>query len=104
MVRREASRHGVSDAGERFRRAGMEPNKQRPVQSMGEVRDWERLFIGEIKAGHDSRIQPTRNEASTDLRSVATFLDAYLDRHLRPAGIRSLDTTAGRIKTLKQYF
>ena len=29
----------------------MEPGKQRPVQSMEEARDWERLFIGEIKAG-----------------------------------------------------
>jgi hypothetical protein len=29
----------------------MEPGKQRPIQSMEEARDWERLFIGEIKAG-----------------------------------------------------
>jgi integrase len=78
--------------------------KRRPVQSMDEVRDWERLFIGEIKSGRDPRIVPTRNETPTDLKNVATFLDAYLDRHLRPAGIRSLDTAAGRIKTLKQYF
>ena len=28
----------------------MEPGKQRPIQSMEEARDWERLFIGEIKA------------------------------------------------------
>lgn len=82
----------------------MEPHKQRPVQSMEEVRDWERLFIGEIKAGRDPRIKPTRNETPADLQTVARFLDAFLDRHLRPAGIRSLDTAAGRIKTLKQYF
>ena len=36
----------------------MEPSKQRPVQSMEEVRDWERLFVGEIKAGRDPRIRP----------------------------------------------
>jgi hypothetical protein len=82
----------------------MEPTRQRPVQSMEEVRDWERLFIGEIKAGRDPRIKPARKEAPTDLQSVAGFLDAYFERHLRPAGIRSLDTAAGRIKVLKQHF
>ena len=35
---------------------------------------------------------------------MAAFLDAYFERHLRPAGIRSLDSAAGRIKALKQYF
>jgi hypothetical protein len=29
----------------------MEPSRQRPVSSIEEARDWERLFIGEIKAG-----------------------------------------------------
>lgn len=28
----------------------MEPGKQREIQSMEEARDWERLFIGEIKS------------------------------------------------------
>ena len=81
----------------------MEASKQRPVQSMEEVRDWERLFVGEIKAGRDPRIKPARKETSTDLQNVTGFLDAYLERHLRPAGIRSLDTAAGRIKVLKQH-
>jgi hypothetical protein len=31
----------------------MEPGKQRPIQSMEEARDWERRFIGEVKAGLD---------------------------------------------------
>jgi integrase len=34
---------------------------------MEEVRDWERLFIGEIESGRDPRIAPTRNETPTDL-------------------------------------
>jgi hypothetical protein len=34
----------------------MDANRQRPVQSMEDVRDWERLFVGEIKAGRDPRI------------------------------------------------
>jgi len=33
----------------------MDPNKQRPIQSLEEARDWERVFIGEIKAGRDPR-------------------------------------------------
>lgn len=81
----------------------MEPGNQRPIESMEEARDWERLFIGEVKAGRDPRIKPVRKEVVTDLQHVAGFLDAYFERHLRPAGIRSLDTAAGRIKVLKQY-
>jgi hypothetical protein len=82
----------------------MELGKQRPIESMEEARDWERLFIGEIKAGRDPRIKPAGKEpAAADLKHVAGFLDAYFERHLRPAGIRSLDTAAGRIKVLKQY-
>src|SRR5206468_2723898 len=77
--------------------------KQRPVESMEEARDWERLFIGEIRAGRDPRIAPSVKEAPPDLQHVAGFLDAYFERHLRPAGIRSLDTAGGRIKVLKQY-
>ena len=45
----------------------MEPGKQRPIQSMEEARDWERLFIGEIKVdairtGHRfDHCRPARN-------------------------------------------
>jgi hypothetical protein len=70
---------------------------------MEKVRDWERLFVGEIKAGRHPRIRPACKEAPADLQRVAGVLDAYLERHLRPAGIRSLDTAAGRIKVLKQH-
>ena len=42
----------------------MEPGKQRPIQSMEEARDWERLFIGEIKAGRDPRIKPALKSAT----------------------------------------
>jgi integrase len=80
-----------------------EPGKQRPIESMEEARDWERLFIGEIKAGRDPRIRPAAKQRPADLQDVAGFLDAYFERHLRPAGIRSLDTAAGRLKVLKKY-
>jgi hypothetical protein len=43
-------------------------------------------------------------QTPADLQTVAGFLDAYFERHLRLAGIRSLDTATGRIKTLKRYF
>jgi integrase len=82
----------------------MDSGKQRPVESMEEARDWERLFIGEIKAGRDPRVKPVAKQQPADLQHVAGFLDAYLERHLRPAGIRSLDTAAGRIRVLKKYF
>jgi hypothetical protein len=47
----------------------MEPGKQRPIQSMEEGRDWERRFIGEIKAGRNPRHPPSRSiNVSTQLR------------------------------------
>ena len=59
----EHLRFDVMWRGKRFRLpvneyaiARMESGKQRPIQSMEEARDWERRFIGEIKAGLD----PTR--------------------------------------------
>ena len=52
----------------------MEPGKQRPIQSMEEARDWERLFIGEIKAGPrsspaSSRTMQAGSELATSRRS-----------------------------------
>ena len=74
----------------------MEPNKQRPVQSMEEVRDWERLFVGEIKAGRDPRLEPARKEKAPDIMHVSGFLDAYFETHLKPR-------TAHRLSTRSPY-
>ena len=82
----------------------MEPGKQRPIESLEEARDWARLFIGEIKAGRDPRVKPVRKERAPDIKHVTGFLDAYFESHLKPAGIRSLDTAGGRLKVLKRYF
>ena len=69
----------------------MEPGKQRPIQSMEEARDWERRFIGEIKAGRDPRHPPSRStQVSTEIGDVSAFLDAYLERCVKPAGLRSI--------------
>src|SRR5919106_1242152 len=55
----------------------MEPGKQRPIESMEEARDWERLFIGEIKAGRDPRRPRVKGKAPADKAptSVSQFLD-----------------------------
>jgi hypothetical protein len=82
----------------------MDSGKQRPIQSMEEARDWERLFIGEIKAGRDPRRLPSRSvHVSTEIGDVATFLDAYLERYVKPAGLRSIDAVCSGIGILKQY-
>src|SRR5205085_8563258 len=81
----------------------MEPGKQRPIESIEEARDWERLFIGEVRAGRDPRHTPIRKQAAADLRHVAGFLDAYFERQVKPSGLRSVASVRSRIKVLKEY-
>jgi integrase len=82
----------------------MEQGKQRPIQSMEECRDWERLFIGEIKAGRDPRRQTSRSiHPNTQLGDVSSFLDAYLERCVKPAGLRSINAVRSRLAVLKQH-
>lgn len=82
----------------------MDPGKQRPIQSMEEARQWERLFIGEIQAGRDPR-RPRTKRAAHDIapKNVSAFLDTYMDRCVRPAGLRSIRSVQSRIVALKQY-
>jgi integrase len=82
----------------------MEPGKQRPIQSMEEARDWERLFIGEIKAGRDPRRGPSRSlHVKTQNDSIAAFLDAYVERCVKPARLRSINAICSRVGVLKQH-
>ena len=82
----------------------MEPGKQRPIQSMEEARDWERRFIGEIKAGHNPHRPASHSlHVSTSLDNVATFLDAYFDRCVKPAGLRSIGSVRSQIAVLKEH-
>src|SRR6267143_832875 len=82
----------------------MEQGKQRPIQSMEEARDWERVFIGEVKAGRDPSRTPTRStEVNTQITTVAAFLDAYLERCVKPAGLRSIGSVRSQITVLKQH-
>ena len=61
----------------------MEPGKQRPIQSLEEARDWERLFIGEIKAGRDPQRPPSRFAGSCSVTPrIRRFLPFALCRRL----------------------
>ena len=121
----EHLRFDVMHAGIRYRMPAndfaiprMEPGKQRPIASMEEARDWERLFIGEIKAGRDPRIRPmpapvpesSAAEISSDgqspeldLQHVEGFLDAYFERFVIPSAPRSIATIRSRIGVLKHH-
>jgi hypothetical protein len=82
----------------------MEPGRQRPIESMEEARDWERLFIGEVKAGRDPRRPPSRSiQAGAGLGDVAAVLDAYMERCVKPAGLRSINSVRSRVSTLKEH-
>jgi integrase len=93
-------RMGVND----FAIPRMEMGKQRPVVSMEEVRDWERRFIGEVKAGRDPRRPIVRAASALSLDNVSGFLDAYVERCVKPAGLRSETTVRSRVAVLKTHF
>ena len=81
----------------------MDPNKQRPIQSLEEARDWERVFIREIKAGRDPRRQRViRKSADTTPKDVASFLDAYVERCVKPAALKSVRSIS-RIAVLTEH-
>jgi integrase len=82
----------------------MEVGKQRPIESMEEARDWERLFIGEVKAGRDPR-RARRPRKPTDVtpKDVSAFLDAYVERCAKPAGLKSEKSLLSRVEVLKKY-
>ena len=100
MWRGKRYRFGVND----YAIPRMEPGKQRPIQSMEEARDWERRFIGEIKAGLDPTqpIKRPKNE-KTEIENVSEFLDVYFERCAKPAGLRSIGSVRSQIRVLKEH-
>lgn len=62
------------------------------------------LFIGEIRGGCDPR-RPREGRAATDTNSqtVGAFLDAHMERCVKPAGLRSLPSIQSRASVLKRY-
>ena len=82
----------------------MAPGRQRPIESIEEARQWERPFIGEIQAGRDPR-RPRKRRTTTDAapRSVSAFLDAYMGRCVKPAGLSSIPSVLSRVSALKKH-
>jgi integrase len=82
----------------------MDVGKQRPIESMEQARDWERLFIGEVKAGRDPR-RARRPRKPTDVapKDVSAFLDAYVERCAKPAGLKSEKSLLSRVEVLKKH-
>jgi len=82
----------------------MESGKQRPIESIEEARHWERLFIGEIRAGRDPR-RPRSQRKAADVtpKRLAEFLDVYIERCVKPAGLRSIRSVHSRVAVLKEY-
>jgi integrase len=82
----------------------MEAGKQRPIASMEEARDWERRFVGEIKAGRDPARAPNLAiRVATESDTVSTFLDSYMERCVKPAGLKSVSAIRSRISILKEH-
>jgi integrase len=82
----------------------MEAGHQRPIESMEEARDWDRVFIGEVKAGRDPRRPRTaRTAIKATPKDVASFLDAYVDRCVKPAGLKAEGSVISRVAVLTQY-
>ena len=80
----------------------MEPGKQRPIQSMEEARDWERLFIGEIKAGRDPR-RPRSRRSQRDAAPRTSRLSRRVHGALREAGGAAELRSSSRVAVLKKH-
>ena len=74
------------------------------IESLEEARDWEWLLIGEIKARRDPRRPRTpRKSSDAGPTDVAGFLDAYMDRCVRPAPLKSLKSICSCVSVLKEH-
>ena len=63
-------------------------------------RVWEPKFLGEIMAGGDPRIAPTKPD-TTSVLTVAEFLDRYQTTYVEAEGLKSAGTVLGHVKALK---
>ena len=65
-------------------------------------RVWEPKFLGEIMAGRDPRVPPTKpKQESETVLTVAAFLDQYYTDYVEAEGLKSANTVSGHIKSLK---
>ena len=98
------ARDAVPHAGERLRDPADGAGQAASDSIDGGGPRLERLFIGEIKAGRDPERPPRRSiSVDTQVGDVSAFLDAYLERYVKPAGLRSIDAIGSRIGVLKQH-
>ena len=87
------------------------PRAQRRVQAPGRARAnesaliaekvWEPKFLGEIIAGRDSRVSPSKPKRE-GVVTVAAFLDEYFTNYVDAEGLKSMVTVRGHIKQLKE--
>jgi integrase len=63
-------------------------------------RVWEPKFLGEIMAGRDPHIPPTKSAPIGDL-TVTEFLDRYYTNYVEAEGLKSAKTVYGHLKALK---
>jgi hypothetical protein len=104
-IRRDVARPALSHAGQRLRHSTNEAGQTAPIQSMEEAHDWERVFIGEVKAGRDPSYVQTQSARACDkqITTVLAFLDAYFVRCVKPAGLRSIGSVRSQIAILKDH-
>ena len=76
-------------------------NPNRTTKTVPATGYWERRFIGEIKAGRDPPNWPQK--INTEIRNVSELLDAYRERCVKPAGLRSAATVRSQIGVLKTH-
>ena len=63
-------------------------------------RVWEPKFLGEIMAGRDPHVSPTKPAPVGEL-TVTQFLDRYYDNYIEPERLKSRVTIHGHLKALK---
>jgi integrase len=98
------ARQAPPDGRERVRNSADGAGKTASHPVDGRSPRLERLFIGEVKAGRDPRRLPSRaTQVGTELDDVAAFLDAYWERCVKPAGLRSLGSVRSQIAVLKEH-
>jgi len=65
-------------------------------------RVWEPKFVGEIAAGGDPRLSPTKPTLATSVLTVGGFLDLYFASYVESEALRSAATIRGRLKAVKR--
>ena len=76
----------------------MKNGERHPVRSKQEAKGWEGLFIAEIKAGNDPKLQP---EVPTPaLATVAELLNTYRTRYVEVEPLKSRDGMRSQLNVL----